>query len=315
MAPSPAFPEGCSAALSLTFDVDAETDPTGVSVSLDGIGRALAPLRRGRFDQRYLIRILPNRRHLHITLTVGDDIVVDGTGSVPYWGSVFSTRLDGLDKHGGAPSVYGQRTRPCPGIEFLSSPHFPAEFQGNLLVGNVIGFQGILQYKLENRDSSLGASEVEPIVYSSDPNFRPADLEVAPDGSIYFTDWQNPIIGHMQHNLRDTSRDHQHGRISRVTAIGRPLLTPAKIAGQPPAPAIVFADPAAKALMIRCMLTRGFMVSSQLYVMFVHDEATIDALLAHLAEVFAELSVLSTSGRLREEAGELQPHTAFARLA
>ena len=68
---------------------------------------------------------------------------------MPYWGSVFSTRLDGMDKHTGAPSVYKQRTRPCPGIEFLSSPHFPADLQGNLLVGNVIGFQGILQYTLK----------------------------------------------------------------------------------------------------------------------------------------------------------------------
>ena len=37
----------------------------------------------------------------------------------------------------------------------------------------------------------------------------------------------------MQHNLRDTSRGHDHGRIYRVIAAGRPLLTPAKIAGQP----------------------------------------------------------------------------------
>ena len=37
----------------------------------------------------------------------------------------------------------------------------------------------------------------------------------------------------MQHNLRDTSRDQAHGRIYRVTYPGRPLLTPARIAGQP----------------------------------------------------------------------------------
>lgn len=46
-----------------------------------------------------------------------------------------------MDKHSNAPSVYNQRTRPCPAIETLSSPHFPADMQGNLLVGNVIGFQ------------------------------------------------------------------------------------------------------------------------------------------------------------------------------
>src|SRR5687767_8351011 len=56
---------------------------------------------------------------------------------------------------------------------------------------------------------------------------------MGPDGAIYFTDWQNPIIGHMQHNLRDPSRDHAHGRIYRVTYEGRDLQKPAKIAGEP----------------------------------------------------------------------------------
>jgi putative heme-binding domain-containing protein len=171
--------------------------------------------------------------HGHAFGRWGDDICVDGTGAVPYWGSVFSTRLDGLDKHGGAPSVYRQRTRPCPGIEFLSSAHFPAEFQGNLLVGNVIGFQGILQYAFKPTQQAYPeAVEVEPIVSSSDPNFRPADLELGPDGAIYFTDWQNPIIGHMQHNLRDPSRDRLHGRVYRVVMADRPVAKPVPIAGR-----------------------------------------------------------------------------------
>ena len=37
----------------------------------------------------------------------------------------------------------------------------------------------------------------------------------------------------MQHNLRDPRRDRVHGRIYRVTYEGRPLLKPAKIAGEP----------------------------------------------------------------------------------
>ena len=37
----------------------------------------------------------------------------------------------------------------------------------------------------------------------------------------------------MQHNLRDPSRDRTHGRVYRVTYEGRPLLKPAKIAGEP----------------------------------------------------------------------------------
>jgi len=171
--------------------------------------------------------------HGHIFDRWGQDIVVDGTGAVPYHAPLFSSRLDFPQKHSTPPQVYRQRTRPCPGIEILSSGHFPEELQGNLLVANVIGFQGILQYKLFDKDSSLAAKEVEPIVYSSDASFRPADIEIAPDGSIYFTDWHNPIIGHMQHNLRDPSRDRIHGRVYRVTYPGRSLVKPAKIAGEP----------------------------------------------------------------------------------
>jgi len=171
--------------------------------------------------------------HGHVFDAWGQDIVVDGTGAVPYHGTLFSGHIDFPQKHARPPQVYKQRTRPCPGIEILSSRHFPDELQGNLLVGNVIGFQGILQYKLHDEGSSFGATEVEPIVSSSDPNFRPTDLEIGADGAIYFSDWQNPIIGHMQHNLRDPNRDRIHGRVYRVTAVGRPLLKPAAIAGAP----------------------------------------------------------------------------------
>ncbi len=53
---------------------------------------------------------------------------------------------------------------------------------------------------------------------------------MAPDGSLYFMDWSQMLIGHLQHHLRDPNRDHQHGRIYRITYPGRPLLTPKKIA-------------------------------------------------------------------------------------
>jgi len=171
--------------------------------------------------------------HGHVWTHWGEDFVYDGTGANPYHGALFSGHLDFPQKHGRPPQVYQQRTRPCPGVEILSSRHFPKENQGNLLVANVIGFQGILQYKLENKGGSFGATETEPIIYSSDPNFRPSDLKIGPDGAIWFIDWQNTIIGHLQHALRDPSRDRTHGRIYRVTYANRPLLKPVKITGAP----------------------------------------------------------------------------------
>jgi putative heme-binding domain-containing protein len=171
--------------------------------------------------------------HGHVWDRWGQDIVYDGTGAQPYHGALISGHLEFPEKHSHAPQVYQQRTRPCPGVEILSSRHFPAANQGNLLVGNVIGFQGILQYEVRDKGSSLVGTEVEPIVSSTDPNFRPADIKVGPDGAIYFLDWQNPIIGHLQHHLRDPNRDKRHGRVYRITYEGWPLLRPASIAGEP----------------------------------------------------------------------------------
>jgi putative heme-binding domain-containing protein len=171
--------------------------------------------------------------HGHVWDRWGEDFVYDGTGANPYHGALFSGHLEYPRKHVHPPQVYRQRTRPCPGVEILSSRHFPKESQGNLLVPNVIGFQGILQYKVQDTGGSITAEEVEPIVYSSDPNFRPSDLKIGPDGAIWFIDWHNTIIGHLQHALRDPSRDRTHGRIYRISRTDRPLLKPVKIAGEP----------------------------------------------------------------------------------
>jgi putative heme-binding domain-containing protein len=172
--------------------------------------------------------------HGHAFDRWGQDIVVDGTGSNPYHATLFSGQTAGPgQRHRAPPQLYRQRARPCAGIEILSSRHFPEANQGNLLVTDVINFQGILQYKLLDKGASFEGVEVEPIVKSSDPNFRPSDIKVGPDGAIYFSDWHNPIIGHMQHNLRDPSRGREHGRIYRVTYPSRPLLKPVRIAGEP----------------------------------------------------------------------------------
>ncbi len=73
---------------------------------------------------------------------------------------------------------------------------------------------------------------VKPLLDSTDRNFRPTDAVVGEDGALYVSDWQNVIIGHMQHNIRDPNRDHTHGRIVRLTVKDRPLQKPVKIYGQ-----------------------------------------------------------------------------------
>ena len=128
---------------------------------------------------------------------------------------------------------YKKRVRPVPATGILSSSHFPPENNGNFLICNAIGFLGVLQHKVEYDGADINAVEIEPILVSSDPNFRPTDLEVGGDGALYVSDWCNPLIGHMQHNMRDPNRDDRHGRVYRVTSTGRPLLKPAKMKGKP----------------------------------------------------------------------------------
>jgi glucose/arabinose dehydrogenase/azurin/lysophospholipase L1-like esterase/HEAT repeat protein len=163
----------------------------------------------------------------------GNDLVTDATGNNTYFGPAFSGHIDYPEKHPGLKEFWERPSRPCPGTGILSSRHFPEEFQGNFLNCNVIGFLGIFRVKVREEGSGLWGETIEPpLVQSDDPNFRPTGVDVAPDGSVYFIDWQNPIIGHMQHHLRDPSRDHQHGRVYRITYEGRPLLKSARIAGE-----------------------------------------------------------------------------------
>ena len=124
-----------------------------------------------------------------------------------------------------------KRSRPSSGAEFVSSRHFPDVNQGDFMACNTIGFLGIsFGAKRDDGAGYVGKANGD-LLSSSDGNFRPVDLEFAPDGSLYFIDWHNPLIGHMQHNARDPNRDHVHGRIYRVTYPSRPLVKPAKVDG------------------------------------------------------------------------------------
>ena len=126
-----------------------------------------------------------------------------------------------------------ERVRPTSGLEFVSSRQFPEDMDGDMLLCNNIGYRGIKQHHLVDDGTGYKVKKSRDFLVSSDGNFRPVDLEFAPDGSLYIADWHNVLIGHMQHNARDPLRDHVHGRIYRITAKDRPLLKARKVAGAP----------------------------------------------------------------------------------
>ncbi|MCF0039468.1 PVC-type heme-binding CxxCH protein [Dyadobacter fanqingshengii] len=123
------------------------------------------------------------------------------------------------------------RVRPTSGLEFVSSRHFPDELQGDFLINNTIGFLGSKEHTLKDDGTGYKSTHRMDLIVSEDRNFRPVDMEFAPDGSLYLIDWHNILIGHMQHNARDPLRDHSHGRVYRVTYPSRPLVKPAKVDG------------------------------------------------------------------------------------
>ncbi len=164
------------------------------------------------------------------------------------WGQDFYADTSGPDVHWMMPGEvnprYGvataesrnliedeHRVRPTSGLEFVSSRHFPDEVQGDLLINNTIGFLGTKQHMMVDDGTGFESRHRHDLVQSSDPNFRPVDMEFAADGSLYLVDWHNMLVGHMQHNARDPYRDHVHGRIYRITYPDRPLVEPAEIVG------------------------------------------------------------------------------------
>ena len=123
------------------------------------------------------------------------------------------------------------KVRPTSGLEFVSSRHFPDNVQGDMLINNTIGFLGTKQHIVEDDGTGYQSRHRQDLLTSDDRNFRPVDMEFAPDGSLYIVDWHNILIGRMQHNARDPLRDHVHGRIYRITYPSRPLVKPAHISG------------------------------------------------------------------------------------
>ena len=187
----------------------------------------------------------------HVFDRWGQEFLADASPGENYWATPISGRIDWPQKHPGGSQMgrvvnemkldpnrpyqpfFKKRIRPSAGIELVSSRHFPDDVQGDYLVTNVIGDRAVLQYDIEEQESGFTATERPLLVSGGDGNFRPVDLQFAPDGSLYIVDWHNALIGHLQHNLRDPNRDHSHGRIWRVTYPSRPLVEPAKIAGEP----------------------------------------------------------------------------------
>jgi len=117
---------------------------------------------------------------------------------------------------------------------------WPDEFRDNLFVGNVMTCR-VHRDQLVFDGSTPRAVEQHDFVVTSDPWFRPVDLQFGPDGALYVADFYNRIIGHYEVPLDHPGRDRTSGRIWRIACVGEPLATEirngtAKLPKTPPAP-------------------------------------------------------------------------------
>lgn len=224
-------------------------DPSGAIYMAEGVflhTNVETPYGPVRGTNGGFYRYDPQRRHLERTAQLS----IPNPWGIAFdeWGQPFFAETSGPDVRWMMPGTvkprYGVAThksfnlieedhlvRPTSGLEFVSSRHFPDEVQGDLLINNTIGFLGTKQHVMTEEGTGYRTAHRQDLVRGADKNFRPVDMEFAPDGSLYVVDWHNVLIGHMQHNARDPLRDHVHGRIYRITYPSRPLVEPAPVAG------------------------------------------------------------------------------------
>jgi putative membrane-bound dehydrogenase-like protein len=104
---------------------------------------------------------------------------------------------------GTLPMVAGTGEAPS-GILAYESDNLPEEYRGDLLVTSW-GDHRIERYRLRPRGASFSA-EMTPVVRGGE-NFRPVGIALAPDGSLYISDW-----------VDKSYQLHGQGRIWRLSA-------------------------------------------------------------------------------------------------
>lgn len=115
------------------------------------------------------------------------------------------------------------------GAEIIGGRHFPEDWQGDL-IGCDFRAHRVCRFKLSDDGAGFAATELDPLISTTDIAFRPIDVKLGPDGALYICDWYNPIINHGEVDFRDPRRDKTHGRIWRVVAKNRPLISRPQLA-------------------------------------------------------------------------------------
>lgn len=161
----------------------------------------------------------------------GQGFVGDGTTSTTHWDTPLSGAQFGGRK-GLEPVFNNEGMRPALGNEWLVSRQLPPEVQKQFVYACVINMNGLPRFQINDDGAGFKGARLkqdgqpDDLVRSEDKHFRPADPQIGPDGALWFGDWANALIGHMQYSQRDPNRDHTRGRIYRLVGENQPLVEP-----------------------------------------------------------------------------------------
>ena len=153
----------------------------------------------------------------------GQSLLTDGAGgeginwAVP-GGMYFTYARARRILHSVSPGAYPKFAS----IEIIYSEQFPPDWQGDVITCDFRAHR-VVHFKISEQGAGYITKEMPELLRTTDVTFRPIDVKLGPDGALYIADWSNPIIQHGEVDFRDPRRDHEHGRIWRVAAKGRPL--------------------------------------------------------------------------------------------
>jgi putative membrane-bound dehydrogenase-like protein len=99
------------------------------------------------------------------------------------------------------------------GLCIYQGDHFPAEFRGRPLFGNIHG-KRINQENLVREGSGYRAAHLPDFFKSNDQNFTAVTLKTSPDGALVLSDWYDR---QKCHNRQPEIWDRSNGRLYRIS--------------------------------------------------------------------------------------------------
>jgi hypothetical protein len=124
-----------------------------------------------------------------------------------------------LNDPGVVPNVLQTGAGAPAGITVYEGELLPPAFRGSLIHCDS-GVNVVRAYPVEEQGAGYRAKSLSVFEHPKDKSFRPIDVAVAPDGSLFVSDWYDSAVGGFQQH------DIERGRLYRVAPEGRRYAIP-----------------------------------------------------------------------------------------